>query len=456
MKNFKLVLFALSLVSGMLFAGQYSLNTTRDTSLIQSNPLGNYGGSQINSLGMNHGGQPAYLLLKFEDLNFSPGEEVESAIINLYTGGSIIPANQYIQVFRVTRDWSEGTSTDGSQTLGGASWINARNETGEAWTNPGGDFVGVDGQQAQNAYYQTADFDFFNIYLDITDMVRGWQNGENPDYGVALVLHDYSNPTPGLFSKDLVPGLTRLDVETSSCEDDYCGLGDIVGVTQNGTTFVYNTVQDATGSVIFDNLEKIVICAGSYDENPTLSQGANVSISACGNVTLRGFTFATTQNVVLNGFNFDGDGISVGFGQPYVNDNLTISNCTIDNAGIGVFVQADNRNITVRNCSIGNNYNGVLLDVRGGPYNLINNEIHNSQNQGVVAGGSTVVLLEGNTIRDNAYFGIVREEGGHATNITLIENIFSGNGGFTVPGTHDENLGNLHLILDSTDQQPGY
>ena len=327
----------------------------------------------------------------------------------------------------------------------------------------GSDYIRMlDDQSFEFSAAYSNGFDDFRVILDYGDAFPDGatlsvtlDSSYTTSLGVQVGLPGSNVEGSGDFGE--VATVSDIPLTPDSCAS--CSVGSIVGIDSAGDRLVYATLGEAFGSTMVDDLETILVCEGTYDENPTLYEADGLDILACGDVIVRGMTFRITSNVRVSGFEVVGDGISIGFGAPYVNDNILIEDCDIHDSSLGVFVQADNSNIAIDNCTIENNYNGIVFDVAGGPYEVTNCEISGSGNQGAVAGPDTEVLFQDNFIHDNTWFGIVREwapGGGSPQTITLDNNIFSGNGGFTIPGTHDENLGHYDQIIDTTDNQPGY
>ncbi len=250
-----------------------------------------------------------------------------------------------------------------------------------------------------------------------------------------------------------------------SCEA--CQHGDIVGQNSSGTYLSYTNLQSAFLAIDEDHLSTIYVCEGDYNEFPTLKNAANLQVLACGAVTINGLIFKENRNVIVDGFDIDAAGYwsgitMVGYGEPYVNHDLTIRNSRIHNSeGAGVRIGRGNYNITFDQCQIDNNHNGLeILDEGHG--DLVSNcTIENNRYIGAVVTGGIELTFVGNTIRNNTYFAISCDiwnapPSADPSDITLLLNSFSGNNGYVVPGTHDANLGNYHYLIDASDDQPGY
>lgn len=243
-----------------------------------------------------------------------------------------------------------------------------------------------------------------------------------------------------------------------------CDLGDIVGLNRAGEWNVYPSIQKAFLAVGEDDLQRVIVCPGFYEEVPVMAHFSDLIFEACGDVTLQGLTLKDVDNVVINGFTIDASGywqgIGLGFGSSYENDNILIRNCDIKNSGgAGVQLRPWNHNIVLENCSFSNNVHGISSILYGGPY-LVRNCTFEENSLGAVMAAETTVTFENNLFRGHEYFAITRARSWAGVNlshwITLRTNRFENNGGYSVPGTHDANLGNFHLIIDATDDQPGY
>ena len=160
----------------------------------------------------------------------------------------------------------------------------------------------------------------------------------------------------------------------SAC--DSCQPGLVMGETRRGETLTYPTITQALSDANTDDLATVLVCAGDYDEVPVLNDLRDLDIIACGPVTLSGFILKRTTNVTITGFDIDalgtGGGIQVGFGEPFINTELTLGNCKIRDAnGAGIVVAAGNGRITIDRCEVtGSSHTGIILDGRGGPYRI--------------------------------------------------------------------------------------
>jgi hypothetical protein len=145
------------------------------------------------------------------DISALPGDiTISSATVELYRYEAGAVNAMQIALYRMTRDWTEGTGwefqPDPSYVPDGATWTLAR--PGTAWTTPGGDFDAAIVDQI------TLPTDMANgwVSLDATAAVRAWVEGGVPNYGLLLrplsgeyTYHYYHSRNCG--SADLRPRL---------------------------------------------------------------------------------------------------------------------------------------------------------------------------------------------------------------------------------------------------------
>ncbi len=119
------------------------------------------------------------------DLSALPGDAaISSATVELYRYDGYAENAMQIVLYRVTRDWAEGTGWDFWPDPGyvpdGATWTLAG--PGTAWTTPGGDFdATVVGQITLPAGMANG-----WVSLDATAAVRAWIEQGLPNYGLLL------------------------------------------------------------------------------------------------------------------------------------------------------------------------------------------------------------------------------------------------------------------------------
>ena len=139
-----------------------------DSFLFASNPTTNYGAeSYVSTIDR--------FILKFPLPAALSNRRIVSAKVGFYVWAqSNYQPNQYLELYRVTRDWAEGSVT----------WTNA--STGVAWTVPGGDHAERVGRILQLSGSANWDHVFYPP-VDLTMLVQKWAAGTVPNHGLLLV-----------------------------------------------------------------------------------------------------------------------------------------------------------------------------------------------------------------------------------------------------------------------------
>lgn len=139
-----------------------------DSFLFAAEPTTNYGAESYVST-IDH------FILKFTLPAAVQGRRIVSAQVAFYVWAqSNYQPNQYLELYRVTRDWAEGSVT----------WNNA--STGVAWTTPGGDHAERVGRILQLSGSANWDHVFYPP-VDVTMLVQKWAAGTVPNHGLLLV-----------------------------------------------------------------------------------------------------------------------------------------------------------------------------------------------------------------------------------------------------------------------------
>ncbi len=154
----------------------------RDAYLDSANPTYNYGGTLYTYV---RNSPKCNFIIGFDLPAEVIGKQINSATLGLYCWSvSGWQEGQYLELYRVTEQWTEGTaggSSSGAYQEGSSSW-NIRTGT-TAWTTPGGTYepnVLDSSLIPNNAYYPE---------FDITELVQDWADGALSNYGV-LLLND--------------------------------------------------------------------------------------------------------------------------------------------------------------------------------------------------------------------------------------------------------------------------
>ena len=127
------------------------------------------------------------------DLSQIPyGTKIVKAELKLYCYKLAWPKNPQLEVYRITKDWEEGTSKRG-YTPDGATWYEIsfydhNSSTTNDWNSYGGDIdletdfgFGPNGLVAK-ATYQEGEW----VTIDITNLVQKWIDGELENYGLLI------------------------------------------------------------------------------------------------------------------------------------------------------------------------------------------------------------------------------------------------------------------------------
>ncbi len=151
----------------------------RDAYLDAANPTYNYGGDMYNYVESD---PQCSFLVSFELPEELAGKVIIEAKLGFYVWTiSGYQDDQYLDLYRVTEPWAEGT-VDGSYQAGSASW-EIRSGDGEEdipWTTPGGTYAPeiVDSSLIPSAAYYPE--------FDVAGLVQEWANNVTPNLGVIL------------------------------------------------------------------------------------------------------------------------------------------------------------------------------------------------------------------------------------------------------------------------------
>ncbi|MGA2093660.1 MAG: DNRLRE domain-containing protein [Sedimentisphaerales bacterium] len=152
----------------------------RDAYLDSEYPTYNFGNTRWNDA---HNSPKCNYIISFNLPAGVMGKQIAQATLGLYVWyTSNWSSNQYMQLYRVTEQWEEGTAgTDGSGAYqqGSTSWNISTGTT--AWTTLGGTYAPA--SIGSTLIPSSASY----INFDITSVVQGWANGTEPNYGVILV-----------------------------------------------------------------------------------------------------------------------------------------------------------------------------------------------------------------------------------------------------------------------------
>ncbi len=254
-------------------------------------------------------------------------------------------------------------------------------------------------------------------------------------------------------------------------------LGRVIGLRTDQTALPYDTIQQAVNRAEQDQLARILVNPGTYEEVVTVKGMHDLAfegLSASGLVTVRGFRISQSRDLSFAYFDIDASsnarhGIEL-LGGHHRNERVTVRDClvhaTTDNFD-GIRIGRDNCDIDLRDLRVEANA-GDGLSLADGPCEAIVTDVTilTSGRNGIRSTDAATVRLERCRIEDSgarlddrqgyAIFRQRRHDGGNPAAITLVGNTFAGNRGRVVAGKSDANIGNYDQVLDPTDSQPGY
>ncbi len=254
-------------------------------------------------------------------------------------------------------------------------------------------------------------------------------------------------------------------------------LGRVIGVRVDNTAFPYDTIQQAVNRAQLDQLARILVNPGTYDELVTLRGKHDISLeglSSAGLVTVRGFRISQSHDLSFAFFDIDASsnarhGVEL-LGGHHSNERIAVDNCTVhsttDNFD-GIRIDRDNCDVVLRNLWLeANAGDGVSLGDGPCGVTVTDVTILASGRNGVRSTDAATVRIErcrvensGTRLDDRQGYAIFRQRRAHGATpqtITLVGNTFAGNRGRVIAGKSDANLGNYDQILDGSDSQAGY
>lgn len=153
-------------------------NGTKDTRIISgSSSINNYGACANLEFGYDVS-EVWRVLIYFDVSAISVSATVKSAYLTLYcysAAGSVDAA-----VYKVTKNWTEGTGNCGGTANVNASW-DYYNGSSNAWTTPGGDYD-IANQSEVKTVTTTG---HYTIKLN-TQMVQEWVNNPSQNFGMII------------------------------------------------------------------------------------------------------------------------------------------------------------------------------------------------------------------------------------------------------------------------------
>ncbi len=253
-------------------------------------------------------------------------------------------------------------------------------------------------------------------------------------------------------------------------------LGAVIGVRTDNNAFPYDSIQQAVSRATTDQLVRILVNPGTYDEVVHLRNRSNLQIeglSSLGLVTVRGFRLSDSSDITIAYFDIDGSqrarhGIKL-LGGCNHNQRVVVHDCFIhDVQGThdGIRLGRDNCHVALRNLRIERS-GGDGISMADGPCEVTISDVTilSSGLDGIRTADEATVRIErcriensGTRGHDREGYGIFRQRHrtGFAALITVIANTFTGNRGRVVANKSTVNLGNYDQMLDGTDAQGGF
>ncbi len=158
-----------------------------------ANPNANLGGAENLETFYGEGEEHRRSLIRWDLSALPPNTTIDAASVELYRYDGDAANTTQLALYRVSRDWSEGTGSDFWPDLNyvpdGVTWT--LTSLGTAWTTPGGDFdaatdYGHGPQGIVDQITLPAGMESGWIRLDVTAAVRAWIEAGVPNYGLLL------------------------------------------------------------------------------------------------------------------------------------------------------------------------------------------------------------------------------------------------------------------------------
>ena len=191
MKNpvFYSALFSVLTIAATSLADTVVLDAARDNTIYSDFLTNSNGSGDFFFTGQNGGGNPRRGLISFDFSAIPSNATIDSVTLTMFVSQAGSGVATDVNLHRVTSDWGESTSDapggeggGGAAAAGDATWEFAFfNE--QAWTNPGGDFVGQ--SSATTVVDTTGSFSWSSPSL-VSD-VQDWIDGINSNFGWILI-----------------------------------------------------------------------------------------------------------------------------------------------------------------------------------------------------------------------------------------------------------------------------
>lgn len=176
-------------------AATLTLETVADTSLFESKPDANLGGTTLVA-GTNQLYSRGRAMFRFDVGSLPPGAVISEVVVSLYVtrrpdpdqhGG---PMDSDFSLYRLFVSWGEGSGSDatGSVAMPGVATWNERHFGGTAWASPGGQ-IGTDFANNPSATTSVSDVGAYlwGSSYELIDDVRSWIENPASNHGFMLL-----------------------------------------------------------------------------------------------------------------------------------------------------------------------------------------------------------------------------------------------------------------------------
>lgn len=184
-----------------------SLTPSADTSLIETAPTNNMGGSAFFNAGSNLATNRNRGLLKFNLASQIPaGSRIRTVTLslNVVHQGIDMPSLAVFHLHRMLRDWGEGNKSNSNSpgqgfpaTPGEATWMTPFALTTNSWSQPGGransDFATAVSAEQEIRDPNGSPFSFLSTTALVTD-VQSWSDDPRSNFGWMLLPADETIP----------------------------------------------------------------------------------------------------------------------------------------------------------------------------------------------------------------------------------------------------------------------
>jgi hypothetical protein len=244
--------------------------------------------------------------------------------------------------------------------------------------------------------------------------------------------------------------------------------GDVIGVDAANNATSFATIQHAVDD---PNQVRVFVFEGVFHEEVWIRDRTDLEVRTCGAVTVDSFGIKRSRSVTIRGFDLDASLVPIQkpptaitlLPAPFGSDGVRVVDCRLHNAFVGAELGAGNHDVVFLDCAITGNTIGMRtgegMGLNGGSASFVRTEFSGNLWKGALIHTDALLRYEDCQFLDNGLWGIYAIDvpgQGAPQRVTMIDNVLAGNHGFVIPGIWTENMGNYHLIIDATDNQPIY